>query len=109
MAKATLKLDLNNKYKSEFWVGSRLVAHGNNGLESVELKSMGKRTAAVLTLTGLNVIVGNSECPETHRYREIEERFGDVKRLSELGLVCDLLQVSPTACDGCPVHPRTSV
>lgn len=108
--KLTLKIDSKNKYRNELWVGDRLAVHGNDGLENVEIVTHGKRTAAVLTLTGVNIIVKDSECPEAYRYHEIMERFGNRSKLSELGLICDMLKISPTACDGCVYRPdRDSV
>ena len=102
----TLKIDLKNRFRSQLWFGNLLVSHGNNGLEKVELKTIGKRTVAVLTLTGMNVTIQNSRCPEEHRYGKIQQAFGDRQRLSKLRLVCDLLEISPRACDGCAMRPQ---
>ena len=102
----TLKIDLSNKFKNELWIGNHLISSGNRGLENVELRNLGKRTVVVLTLTNVNVIVGASSCPETHRYGKILAAFGNHSKLSKLGLVCDLLKVSPHACDGCSMVPR---
>ncbi len=103
--KPTIKINSRNKYHNELWMEGRLVANGNNGLENVEIKTMGKRTSVVLTLTGVNIIIKDTECPEAHRYDQILERFGDRSKLSELNLICDMIKISPTACDGCPYKP----
>ena len=102
----TIKLDTKNKYRNELWIGDTLIVHGNDGLENVEIVTQGKRTAVVLTLMGVNIIVKDSECPEAYRYHEIMERFGNRAKLSELGLICDMIKVSPTACDGCRYRPE---
>ncbi len=107
--KPTIKINTKNKYHNELWIGDRLVASGNNGLESVEIGTVGKRSSVILTLTGVNVIVQDTECPEAHRYDKIMDGFGDRTKLSRLGLVCDMLKISPTACDGCPYRPEGAV
>jgi len=101
-----IKLDTKNKYRSEFWLGNKLISHGNDGLENVEIRAVGKRTAVVLTLTNVNIVIKDSECPEIHRYHEIQARFGNREQLNGLGLICDMLKVSPTACDGCVYRPN---
>lgn len=109
MKPVTLKIDTQNRYRNELWINGQLVAHGNDGLEGAELKLLnnGKRMVAVLTLTSVNVIVQNTECPEKHRYSEIQRRFGNREELNKLNLVCDMLKMSPTACDGCPYRPKS--
>lgn len=104
----TVKIDTRNKYRSEFWFGERMICHGNDGLESVELKTVGKRVMVVLTLTGVNILVKDSECPEVSRgiYAEIEKRFGNKEELAKLNLVCEMIRMSPTACDGCKYRPE---
>lgn len=106
--KPTIKIDTKNKYRNELWLGDRLIVHGNDGLEKVEIITHGKRTAVVLTVTGMNIIVKDSECPEVQRgiYKEIEKRFGNRGELDKLNLVCEMLRMSPTACDGCRFKPE---
>jgi len=57
----------------------------------------------------VNIIVKDTECPEAHRYDKIIVGFGNRPELSQLGLVCDMLKISPTACDGCPYKPEGAV
>ena len=101
-----IKINTRNKYHNELWIGDSLVANGNNGLENVEIKTQGKRSTVVLTLTGVNVIITDAECPEVHRYDKILDAFGDSPKLAKLSLVCDMLKISPTACDGCKWKPQ---
>jgi len=109
--KPTLKINTKNKFENELWHDGKLVAHGGSGLENVELKQLhgGKRMAAILTLTNVNVIISDTECPEKHRYGKIEECIQDHTKFKNLELVCDMLKIDQNACDGCPWQPnRTS-
>jgi len=106
--KPTLKVNTTNKYENELWYGGKLVARGGSGLENVELRQLnnGKRMAAIITLTNVNVIISDTECPEKHRYGQIEECIQDHTKFKNLELVCDMLKIDQNACDGCPWHPK---
>lgn len=106
--KPVLKVSTTNKFDNELWYDGRLVAHGGSGLENVELKQLnnGKRMAVIITLTNVNVIIIDTECPEKHRYSQIEDCIQDHSKFKELVLVCDMLKIDKNACDGCPWHPK---
>ena len=102
--KITAVLDLMNRYQSRVLVDGIILAAGNRGLEDIQLVSRGKRTFVQITLSNAEVILIGEECPEKFRYHVIRQFQGN-ERLRQLNLVCDLLQVSLNACDGCAKNP----
>lgn len=103
--KLTVVLNQENKYKNRLYLGNRLVASGDNGLEDVTITTKGKRMVAVVALTVFDVIVESENCPELFHYSEIRAAKGNSEALSRLGYTCELLEMSSVACDGCPKNP----
>lgn len=106
--KLTVVLNLSNKYKNRLLSLGKEVCNGNGGLEEVRLVSKGKRAAVELLLTDFDIVIEDDDCPELWRYDSIEKAFGDKDMIARLKPVpvCDLIKISPRACDGCVKNPR---
>ncbi len=102
-----LVLDPKNKFRNSLYVGSRLVCTGSTGLEDVALAYRGKRGVLVLTISNFDLVAGQESCPEESRYADIRRHVGDRAGLDALEpeIECDMLKISPLACDGCPLNP----
>jgi len=104
-SKLTVVIDTTQKYQSRLYFEDRLIGKIGGELEDIRLEWKGKRGAVVITVLDFNLVVEGDHCPEAHRYPEIQKRIGDMKALRELGLICNMLQASSMACDGCPYNP----
>src|SRR5262245_27140267 len=102
--KLRLVVDPQNKYHNQLFLGERLIASGNNGLEDVSFSTKGKKLAATITLTSFDLIV--DVCPESHRYEKIRPNIGNDRALAAVGFECTLLKQSAYACQGCPKQPE---
>lgn len=108
MSRFLVVLDPNNKYRTCLYVAGQLVADGNNGLEDVVLKTKGKRSVLEITLSDFTLSIMSNECPELYRYDEIRKALGNARRIAGLNPACELIQMSPNACDGCRLQPQTN-
>ena len=107
--KLTVVLNPENKHRNALFYGHQMVASGSSGLEDVSIEwKNGKRAVLHIALTDFSLIVQNDRCPEIDRYHEVQKAFGDRVAINALNPVCEMLRISPSACDGCPKHPKLS-
>ena len=109
MSKIFVVLDPNNRYRNQLYVNGKLVADGNNGLEEVALETKGKRSVLKLSLSDFAISITNEECPELYRYEQIRAVVGDARRIAGLNPTCEMIRMSPNACDGCKLQPQTDL
>lgn len=109
--KLTVVLNPDNKHRNALFLGNQLVAKADGGgLEDVSISwKEGKRAVLHIALTDFNVIVQNDCCPEAYRFNEIQKAFGDRPAMTALKPACEMVRISPSACDGCPKNPKKDV
>lgn len=107
MKRLLVVVDPKNRYLNALYWGNELIATGNSGLESVAVESNGaKRTLLRIGLaSGFNVVFVQDDCQEAYRYASVCEALGDRTRIMSLNPACEMLRISPNACDGCPRRP----
>lgn len=107
-----LRLILNKKnfYRSVLRDSrNNSILAGSNGLDSVRIEYRGKRMMVTLVVpeSHISVYVDEGECPEHRRYEEaVRPAIGDRAAIQKLHPSCELLLISPYACDGCPYQPE---
>ena len=103
--KVTAVLDLNNRFRNKLYVGNKLLASGNNGLEELQLLQRGKRSMLQIVLSEGFAISFAQECPERQRFSLVRSAGGSRIEIDKLAPDCEMLRVSASACDGCPMCP----
>lgn len=103
MAKITCLIDLKNKYRNALYFGNLRLIGGNHGLEAANVDLSGKRAVLHLQITNFDLVICNDQsCPDRFHYDEISAAVGSAEKLAGLGVQCEMLRMSATACDGCP-------
>jgi len=107
--KLTLVVNQGNLYQNRLYLGNQLIATGYQGIEvRFERHKDSKKQALWLKLLDYTFIMESMDCPEEARYPDIAEAFGDREKIAALHPVCEMIQISPKACDGCPANPLRS-
>lgn len=105
--KLTVLLNPENRHRNALFFGNQLIAGGDSGLEDVSISwKDSKRAVLHIALSDFNVIVQNDRCPEAYRFNEITKAFGDRPAMTALKPACEMVRISPSACDGCPKNPK---
>lgn len=106
--KLTVILNPDNKHRNALFLGNQMIANADGGgLEDVSIDwKTGKRAVLHIALSEFNVIVQNDKCPEAYRFNEVQKAFGDRAAINMLKPACEMLRISPMACDGCPKNPK---
>lgn len=99
-------------YQNRLYLGNQMIATGYSGVE-VKLEQQkgrpdSKKQVLWIKLLNFTLVIDQMECPEEARYPEIMDAFGDRDKIAALGPICELIQMSPKACDGCPANPLRS-
>lgn len=107
MKRLLVVINPTNRYLNTLYWGNEKIADGNHGLESVVVESNGaKRTLLRIGLSSeFNVVFVQDGCPEAYRYASVCDATGDRTRIMSLNPACEMLRISPNACDGCPRRP----
>jgi hypothetical protein len=102
-------LNQNNLYQNRLFFGNQLIATGYQGCEvRFERHKDSKKQALWIKLLDFTLVHEHLECPEEARYPDIQAAFGDKEKIAALHPVCEMIQMSPKACDGCPANPLRS-
>lgn len=105
----TVLLNPDNKYRNALFLGDRMIINGNSGLKDIEIRyDENKRAVLYLKISEFNLYIQTEKCPEESRFGEVQKAFGDRTKMLALRPVCEMLTISPTACDGCPKTPIRS-
>lgn len=105
----TLVIDTENAYNNKLLFGNEEVDTGQSGLRfTIDQSPSNKRTVYLIRTTQVNVILKGSHCPEEWRFEQVERAFGDREAIRQLLPKCEMIQMSPRACEGCPYHPKKS-
>jgi len=105
MRKLVAVIDPENRYKNAIYFNEERVLDGNHGLESVGIVTKGKRAVLELEISDFDFVILNGTCPEAFRISKVLGVLGNAEKIKSLDPVCELLQVSSTACIGCPKKP----
>jgi len=105
----TLVVNQRNLYQNRLFLGNQLIATGYQGVEvRLERHKDSKKQALWIKLLDYKFVMDSMECPEEARYPDIAAAFGDREKIAALHPVCEMIQISPKACDGCPANPLRS-
>lgn len=106
-AKLLVVVNLKNRYRNALYFDGKLITTGNNGLEGVQVDWQGKNGLIQITLRNAMLLVESDDCPEESRYAQIHAERGNRDGLKSLNPACEMLRMSPNACDGCQKQPKT--
>ncbi len=105
----TLIIDTENSYNNKLLYGNDEIDSGQSGLRfTIEQSPGNKRTAYLIRTTQVNIILKGAHCPEDWRFEQIARAFGDREAIRQLLPKCEMIQMSPRACEGCLFHPNKS-
>jgi len=105
--KLTLVVNARNAYDNKLYYGDEEIDTGQTGLRfTIDQSPANKRTAYLIRTNQVNVVFLQDDCPEEYQFDKIAAAFGDVSKIAKLSPRCEMIQISPRACDGCPRNPR---